>query len=101
LAETQEALRKAASVALADDRWRPLADAAAVAGFLVLTTLFLIQPGGGNFVRPAVDTLALSVFYNRVDYPPTANPYGSPHKGDANKDANRDHRVYPLPGVAD
>ena len=40
--------------------------------------------------------LTLGIFHNRVDYPPMVNPYGSPHKGDA----NGDHRVHPLPGVA-
>lgn len=61
LAETREALRKSARATLADDRWqrwRPYLDAAAVAGFVVLMTLLLIQPGGGKVARPTVDTVA-------------------------------------------
>jgi len=61
LAETREALRKAASVALADDRWqrwRPVRDIAAVLGFIVLMTMLLIQPGGGRVAQPAIDTVA-------------------------------------------
>ncbi len=61
LAETREALRKAASVALADDRWqrwRPVRDITAVLGFIVLMTILLIQPGGGRVAQPAVDTVA-------------------------------------------
>ncbi|MBT4491575.1 MAG: HDIG domain-containing protein [Rhodospirillaceae bacterium] len=50
-------------------------------------------------------TLTLGVFHNRVDYPPMANPNGSPPEskttGDAKSDADGDHRVHPLPGVAD
>ncbi len=61
LAETRETLRKAASVALADDRWqrwRPVRDITAVLGFIVLMTMLLIQPGGGRVAQPAVDTVA-------------------------------------------
>lgn len=61
LAETREALRKAASMALADNRWRrwrPATDVAAVCGFVLLMTLLLIQPGGGEVPQPAVDTVA-------------------------------------------
>jgi len=46
-------------------------------------------------------TLTLGVFHNRVDYPPMANPNSSTLEGDKNSDADRDHRVHPLPGVAD
>jgi hypothetical protein len=46
-------------------------------------------------------TLTLGVFHNRVDYPPMANPNASSAESDANGDADRDHRVHPLPGVAD
>ena len=63
LAETREALRKAAGTALADDRWqrwRPVTDVAAVIGFVLLMTLLLIQPGGGELPQPAVDTVAQS-----------------------------------------
>ncbi len=61
LTETREALRKAASRALADDRWRrwrPLLDLTAAVFFVLLMTLLLIQPGGGELPRPAVDTVA-------------------------------------------
>ncbi|MDA1101404.1 MAG: HDIG domain-containing protein [Proteobacteria bacterium] len=61
LAETREALRKAAGEALADDRWRrwrPLTDLTAVVGFVLVMTLLLIQPGGGEVPQPAVDTIA-------------------------------------------
>ncbi len=46
-------------------------------------------------------TLTLGVFHNRVDYPPMANPSGSSSESDTNGDADRDHRVHPLPGVVD
>ncbi|MFP6749848.1 MAG: HD family phosphohydrolase, partial [Alphaproteobacteria bacterium] len=50
-------------------------------------------------------TLTLGVFHNRVEYPPMANPNGSPSEGeiagDANSDADGDHRIHPLRGVAD
>jgi len=61
LAETREALRKAANAALADNRWRrwrPITDVTAVIGFVLLMTLLLIQPGGGEVPQPAVDTVA-------------------------------------------
>jgi cyclic-di-AMP phosphodiesterase PgpH len=61
LAETREALRKAASAALADDRWRrwrPITDGAAVVGFVLFMTMLLIQPGSGLVPQPAVDTVA-------------------------------------------
>ena len=61
LAETRDALRKAAGAALADDRWRrwrPLTDVTAVLGFILLMTLLLIQPGSGQVPQPAVDTVA-------------------------------------------
>lgn len=61
LAETREALRMAAGAALADDRWqrwRPVTDMIAVAGFMLLMTLLLIQPGGGKVPQPAMDTVA-------------------------------------------
>ncbi|MDP6688042.1 MAG: hypothetical protein QF384_00965, partial [Alphaproteobacteria bacterium] len=50
-------------------------------------------------------TLTLGVFHNRVDYPPMANPNGGPSgnetTGDKKSDADGNHRVHPLPGVAD
>ncbi|MDE0942934.1 MAG: HDIG domain-containing protein [Alphaproteobacteria bacterium] len=63
LAETREALRKVATAALADDRWqrwRPILDVIAVAGFVALMTLLLIQPGGGRVAQPDIDTVAQS-----------------------------------------
>ncbi len=46
-------------------------------------------------------TLTLGVFHNRVDYPPMASPGGSSPEGETNVDGNGDHRIHPLPGVAD
>ncbi|MBT4045022.1 MAG: HDIG domain-containing protein [Rhodospirillaceae bacterium] len=63
LSETREALRAMATTALADDRWqrwRPVLDTIAVAGFVVLMTLLLMQPGGGRVAQPDIDTVAQS-----------------------------------------
>ena len=61
---------------------------------LTLKDLALIE---ATFTR----SLTLGVFHNRVDYPPMANPNGSKFEGDAQAHADGDHRVHPLPGVAD
>ena len=63
LADTREALRRAAKAALADSRWhgwRPLLDLTAVACFVVVMTGLLIQPGGGKVPHPNMDTVAQS-----------------------------------------
>ncbi len=61
LADTREALRKAARAALADGRWRgwrPMVDLTAVACFVLLMTMLIVQPGGGTLPQPDVDTVA-------------------------------------------